>query len=183
MGRGDCAPTLVWIGVNMTVDPNSAAVPVEKTVSNDTVGHTEHVLPLFAEHAEITKTQTISARITVSTVVRIHEEEIDEMLTEEHAEIERVQVGRYVTEAQPIRHEGDVVIVPIIEEVLVIQRRLLLKEEVRIRRKRTTRHHQEVVALRKEEAVVLRRAEGATATAGDEPDESNNTLKENTDVQ
>lgn len=62
---------------------------------------------------------------------------IDEPLFYEEADVERVPVNRIVDGPVETRQEGDVTIVPVVEEVVTVQRRLLLKEEVRIRRRRT----------------------------------------------
>jgi stress response protein YsnF len=78
------------------------------------------------------------------------------MLARERAEIDRVPVGRQVDAVPAVRQEGDVTIIPIVEERLVVERRLFLKEEVRIRRVRTREKHQESVTLRYQEAVVTR---------------------------
>jgi stress response protein YsnF len=56
----------------------------------------------------------------------------------------------------PIRQEGDITIIPVVEEVVIVERRLVLKEEVRVRRLSTKEQHQETVVLRKQEAVVTR---------------------------
>src|SRR5207248_4822971 len=55
-----------------------------------------------------------------------------------------------------IRYEGDVMIVPIVEERLVTERRLVLTEELHIRREVTTRRVPQQVVLRKEQVAVER---------------------------
>ena len=68
----------------------------------------------------------------------------------------RVPIGKEVKVAPVQRTEGDVLIIPVIEEVLVVEKRLVLKEELRISR-RTTREDIEVpVTIRKQRAVVER---------------------------
>ena len=60
-----------------------------------------------------------------------------------------------VEKPPPVRTEGDVLIVPVVEEV-VVERRLMLSEELHIRRERTseevdipvTRHSQRVLVER-----------------------------------
>ena len=44
--------------------------------------------------------------------------------------IDRVPVGRFVDAAPPVRHEADVTILPVTEEIVVTERRLILKEEI-----------------------------------------------------
>jgi stress response protein YsnF len=55
-----------------------------------------------------------------------------------------------------VRQEGDVTIVPVVEEILKVERCLVLKEEVHIRRIKTTERHQEQVTLRRQEGTVSR---------------------------
>jgi hypothetical protein len=62
---------------------------------------------------------------------------VDEPLYFEDVEVERVPVNRIIDQPVETRHEGDTMIVPVVEEVVTIQKRLLLKEEVHIRRRRT----------------------------------------------
>jgi len=61
---------------------------------------------------------------------------LDEHLFADEVAIERVPVNQIVEAMPETRTEGDVMIVPVVEEVLVVQKRLLLKEEVRIHRTR-----------------------------------------------
>jgi stress response protein YsnF len=53
--------------------------------------------------------------------------------------IKRVPVELPVEKPPPVRTEGDVLIVPVLEEVVVVERRLLLNEELHIRRERTSK--------------------------------------------
>ncbi len=55
-----------------------------------------------------------------------------------------------------VRTEGDVVIVPVLEEVLVIEKRLVLKEELHVRRQATRETVEVPVTLRKQQGVVER---------------------------
>ena len=48
-------------------------------------------------------------------------------------------IDRQVDVAPKIRIEGDLTIVPVLEEILVVEKRLILKEEVHIRRTRSRR--------------------------------------------
>jgi hypothetical protein len=61
---------------------------------------------------------------------------IDDPLFSEEVSVERVVVERMVDEVPQIRQEGDVLVIPVVEEVITVQKRLLLKEEVRVSRRR-----------------------------------------------
>jgi uncharacterized protein (TIGR02271 family) len=113
-------------------------------------------LQLFAEDYSVNKETLEAGRVRVAT--RTHERVavIDEDLARERVEIETVPVGRQIDAVPEIRQQGDMTIVPVVEEVLFVERRLMLKEEIHIRRVRTTEHHQEKVMLRHQEPVVSR---------------------------
>ena len=124
------------------------------------------VLELLEEQAVVSRRVVAGATVRVATTTSVREQQIDEALAHETVEIERVQVGRVVETAPDVRQEGDITIIPVMEEVLVLERRLVLKEEVRIRRVRTTEAHRETVQLRYQEAIVTR-SDAACATADD----------------
>ncbi len=114
------------------------------------------VVPLHAEQLDVSLLKRETGRVKISTVTRFHEQAVDEMLAEEHAHVERVAVGTIVDAMPAVRQEGEVTIIPVVEEVLVVERRLFLKQEIRVTRVRTTSRHQETVVLRQQEAVVQR---------------------------
>lgn len=100
----------------------------------------------------------------MSRVTHFHEQLVDELLSREQVEVERVAIDKPIDAMPSVREEGDSIIVPVVEEVLRIERLLILKEEVRIRRVKGTERYQERVTLRKQEAVVTRLSlDGTTA--------------------
>jgi uncharacterized protein (TIGR02271 family) len=113
-------------------------------------------LRLHEEQLSVDKARTETGRVRVRVVTREHDETVEVPLTREHYEIERVPIGREVEAIPPRRQEGDVTIVPVVEEVIVMRRKLVLKEEVRLRLVRTTEQHRESVTLRRQEAVIER---------------------------
>jgi uncharacterized protein (TIGR02271 family) len=116
----------------------------------------QKVIPLFEEQLAVTKQVVPTARVQVSRVTHSHEELVDELLSREKVEVERVPIDQLVETMPSVREEGDYLIIPVVEEVLKIERVLVLKEEVRIRRVQHTERYQERVTLRRQEAVVNR---------------------------
>jgi uncharacterized protein (TIGR02271 family) len=116
----------------------------------------ETVIPVFEEELSVAKRVVETARVQVSRVTHQHQQLVDEWLQLEKVEVERVPVDRPIEAMPSIRQEGDVTIVPVVEEVLKVERRLILKEEVHIRRVKQTERHQESVTLRRQEALVSR---------------------------
>jgi stress response protein YsnF len=94
--------------------------------------------------------------VRVRTVADTVEELARAELQGETIDVTRVPVDREIDKAPEIRTEGDVTIVPVVEEVLVVEKRLVLKEELHIRRQQTTETVEVPVTLRKQRAVVER---------------------------
>lgn len=96
----------------------------------------------------------------VRVTVRTHTEErvIDPIeLQRESLEVDRVAVGREVAAAPTTREEGDVLVIPVVEEVLVVRKALVLREEIRVRRRRhVERRPAEPMSVRVERAEVER---------------------------
>jgi uncharacterized protein (TIGR02271 family) len=116
----------------------------------------EIAIPLFEEQASIAKRRIVTGNVQVSTVTREREQVIEEVLAREHVEIERTPINKPIEAMPAVREQGDIIVIPIVEETLIIQRRLVLKEEVRVRRVRNNENHRERVLLRWQEAVVTR---------------------------
>jgi stress response protein YsnF len=122
------------------------------------------VLPLHTEDVSV-KRRAVERDVRVRVQTTSHEQLVDEALTHEQVEIERVTVNRPIDAVPPVREEGDLTIIPLVEEVLVVERRLILKEEIHLRRVRTTTRHREAVTLRDEEVVIERAEPGASLSA------------------
>jgi uncharacterized protein (TIGR02271 family) len=114
----------------------------------------QYVVPVIEEQAVIGKRAVEAEKVRLQKLVHTREERIDEPLLREEIEVERVPHNEIVTEAQPVRYEGDVMIVPVYEEVLVVEKRLRLKEELRITRRQGTYHDPQTIMLREEEVIV-----------------------------
>jgi uncharacterized protein (TIGR02271 family) len=114
------------------------------------------VLQVAAETLSIEKQAHLIGTVRVRTQTETVQELASVELDRQDVEIERVAFNREITEAPPIRTEGDVTIIPVVEEIVVVEKRLILKEELHIRR-HIVREKQEIpVTLRKQHAVVER---------------------------
>ena len=119
------------------------------------VGAAETVLPLYAEEVSVAR-RSVEQRVQVHVRTVTREHPVDEVLTHERVEVERVPVGRPIDAIPSDRQEGDTTVIPVVEEVVVVHRQLVLREELRVRRVRVTEHHRETVSLRVQEATVER---------------------------
>lgn len=123
------------------------------------------VVPLHDEEVTISRRRVERDVVKVQTITHVREALINEDLVHERVEIERIAMGQIVASTPPVREEGDVTIIPVVEEIVVIEKRLVLKEEIHLRRIRVTEQHRETVALREQEAVITRKSTGADNNA------------------
>ena len=86
----------------------------------------------------------------VHKTVTERDEVAEVLLRQQDLIVERVPIGRTVSEAPQTRQDGDTLIVPILEEVLVVEKRLILKEELHIRKQSSERMEHHKVRLRTE---------------------------------
>jgi uncharacterized protein (TIGR02271 family) len=130
------------------------------------------IVPVYEEELAVSKKIVETARVQVSRVTHSHEQLVDELLNHEKVDIQRIPIDKPIDAMPSIREEGDVTIVPVVEEVLKVERYLLLKEEIHIRRIKETERHQERVLLRRQEATVSRLpiTTEAASTPGAQPD-------------
>lgn len=112
------------------------------------------VIPVVEEILRVEKREVESGRVVVHKTVTERDEVAEVSLRQQDLVVERVPVGRVVSEAPQTRQEGDVLIVPILEEVLVVEKRLVLKEELHIRRQSGERVERQTVRLRREHAEI-----------------------------
>lgn len=126
----------------------------------------ESVIPVVAEEVEVGKRKVERGRVRVRKGVETREQEVAVPLVREEVEVERVPMNRPVDTPPQPRQEGDVWIVPVLEEVLVVEKRLVLKEELRITRRRVEETARERVTLRTETATVERVGPGESSNNG-----------------
>ena len=113
-------------------------------------------IPLVEERVVTSKRLVETGRVRVQTVVDEREDFVREQLGRVEVEVERVPVNQEVDDVPPVREDGDVTIIPVVEEVLVVTKKLVVTEEIRIRRRKTMEEHQEPVMLRSQRVVVER---------------------------
>ena len=133
-----------------------SGVPDEPNTAKPKAGETI-VMPLAVEDVVMSK-QVRRTLVRASRTTSNRSEAVEVDLKQEQLVIERVPVGRVVDAVPPVRQEGDVTIMSVVEEELVVVRRLVLKEEVHIRRVQTTVSHAETVTLRQQHVSVTRTA-------------------------
>jgi len=112
------------------------------------------VIPVVEEQVQVLKRAVETGKVHIKKVVQEREETVDVPLRAEEIEVRRVAINRTVDGPVSIRHEGDTLIIPLLEEVLVVQKQLRLKEEVHVIKKQTEQRRPEQVTLRHEAVIV-----------------------------
>jgi len=115
-----------------------------------------NVLRLYAEDATVSRQTVETGRVRVAKVTRIRDHVVDELLACTNVEVERVPIGRIVDAVPAVKDEGDLLVVPVVEETVVVERKLVLKEELHIRRVQTTERYRDTVKLRYQTAEITR---------------------------
>jgi stress response protein YsnF len=123
------------------------------------LGDERLILPLAEEHAVVSKEMVVTGRVKVQAVTDEIAHSIREDLAGEKISIERVRHDRTIEPGDAVpqqRIEGDVTIIPVLEEILVVEKRLVLREEIHLTRTPTNEHIEQPVILRKQRVVVDR---------------------------
>jgi uncharacterized protein (TIGR02271 family) len=125
-------------------------------------------IPLVEERLTVGKRQVEAGRLRVRIRVEEREERVPVSLAHDEVEIERVPKNVPVTELPSVRLEGNVTIIPVVEEVVVMEKRLLLVEEIHVRRRTGTSEEEIPMRLRSEQAFIEREGQPATAPVSPE---------------
>jgi uncharacterized protein (TIGR02271 family) len=129
--------------------------------------HEVAAIPLVEERVSVAKRQVEAGRTRVRVSVEEREERVPVTLAHDEVDIERVAKNLPLAELPSVRLEGNVTIIPVVEEVVVVEKRLMLVEEIHIRRRSATATEEIPVTLRAERASVERTgdSDGTAPTA------------------
>lgn len=143
------------------------SIPQGATARRGGADQQEQVVTLAEETATISRrvVETGTVRVRTETEVIDHVERAT--LGIENIEVEHCPVNAWVDAMPAVREEGDVTIIPVVEERLVVEKRLFVTEEIHVRRVRSTEQVELPVTLKRQRAVVERLA--PAADAGDAP--------------
>lgn len=112
------------------------------------------VIPIAREEVRVDKRRKETGLTRIRKIVHETTQRIQEPVTRETVEVERVPVNKVVEKTMPVRDEDGTMIVPVYEEIAVVEKRLLLKEELHIRKRTEKSFKAEEIVVRSEEAVV-----------------------------
>jgi len=100
-------------------------------------------IPIVEERATIEKKVVPTGAVRITSKVAERLEMLRDELIAQTVAVERVVVDREVDTPPGIRSEGDVLIIPVVEQRLVVEKRWVVTEELHVRR----REHVEVVEI------------------------------------
>jgi uncharacterized protein (TIGR02271 family) len=144
-GASEAASRVEPVGAS-SLEERGSVPPVARTV-----------IPVAADSLTVDRRVVETGRgVRIVKTVSEREQVVDEPLALDEVHVERTEVNRWLEESEipGLRQEGDVTVVPVLEEVLVTTKRLLLKEEIRITRVRREVHQPQRVVLRSEQVSV-----------------------------
>ena len=145
--------TVAQEDASMRTSPKQTSLQQEassRTAPEDTV------VPIVQEELHIGKQKVETGWVRLTKTVQEREVMVSEPSMQEDIQIERVPVNRWLTEPASVRYEGDIMIIPVMEEVPVVEKRLRLKEELRVTKRQITTQRTEPVRLRTEEVQMER---------------------------
>ena len=111
------------------------------TVEGEKMDGERIVVPLVDEYLEVHKQWVQSGEVIVRRSVQTSQQTIPVELQHEEVQVDRVPMNRpvaYGEQTQPW-WDGEVMVVPVIEEEIVVSKRLVLREEVRISKRKISR--------------------------------------------
>jgi uncharacterized protein (TIGR02271 family) len=136
------------------------AVETENTQPEQTAPQADEplVIPVIQEQVTFDKQVVETGQVRILKRIVEHEELVDVPLFREEINVERVPVNQYLDAPVQVRQEGDVMIIPVVQEQIFYQKRLLLVEELRVTKKVIEEHKPQPVTLLKEEVEITRTA-------------------------
>ena len=158
-----------------TIDANNYKNPAADEPGTGAVSSADSamVIPVIQEEVTIDKQVVESGKVHVSKKISRHEELIDVPIFREEVTVERVPINHLINpgadgqppQKPPIRYEGDLMIIPVVEEQVFIEKRLVLVEELHIRKQIVEQHKPQQISLHKEEVEVRRTVPEANSAA------------------
>lgn len=136
---------------------NEPARAPETADINTHANQQSKMIPVVEEQVRVTKKTVETGSVHVSKDVHEEEVRVDVPTVHEEVNVERIAIGKYVdSPPPPVRHEGDVMIISVLEEEVVVTKRLKLVEEVHVTKRKHETQENQHITLRKEEVKVNR---------------------------
>ena len=114
----------------------------------------EQTVPLMEERLTVTKRKKVTDRVRVSTVTETVDSVVPVDFSDVKIDVVRVPIERDIDVVPDIVTEGDLTIIPVVEERIVITRQLVRREEIHIRRTEHRETSDIPVTIRRQRAVI-----------------------------
>ena len=111
---------------------------------------------VLEEQLDVQVRKNVTGIVRLEKTIRTHDALVDLELMRDTLSVERIPVNERIDEPAVTRYEGDIMIVPVMEEVVIVSRQLILKEEIRITRRQELVRYEQTVPLRAEEIDIER---------------------------
>lgn len=125
----------------------------------------EQVLPLVEESLSLNRRTVETGKVLVKTILNQRKEIAKADIYRHAVSVEHVPINREIDEVPAPWEDGDVLVIPVVEEVLVVEKRLILREELRVTRRKEIDHIEQPVLLRSMEALVERHGVAPSTSA------------------
>jgi uncharacterized protein (TIGR02271 family) len=127
-------------------------------------------IPVIEESLAVHKTVVDAGGVRLRKQVLSDEVTFQEPLLRESVNVRRIPIGRDVEGPQPVRYEGNVTVIPIVEERLIVRRQMVLVEEVHISKSQMVDRSSQSATVRHEE-LIIERQDPATGAWHIEPND------------
>ena len=128
-------------------------------------------IPLLEERLVVDKRDVETGRVRIRTVIDHEQVLFKEELSYQKVLVDRVEINQDIDTAPEVRQDGDLLIIPVVEEYLFVEKRLRLKEELHVRLTRGVTPVADTIPVRRMRAIVERQGPGGDAhPTGDEHD-------------
>ena len=107
-------------------------------------------ISVIAEEINTGVRKVATGRVRVTKTIEQHEQLVEQDLQREHVEVTRVPINKQVEGPQPVRQEGDTMIVSVVEEEVRIQKIWILKEELHIQKTAVIERNSQTVVLNRD---------------------------------
>jgi uncharacterized protein (TIGR02271 family) len=123
--------------------------------SNSARGET---IPVFGENVSVQKKEVVTGKINIKKSVHEEVQTVNTPVMRDEYEIVRVPVQSTVLQVppEPVRHEGDTMIIPVVREITVVEKRYEVIEERHIRHHKTESISTQQITLKKEQVDINR---------------------------
>ncbi len=148
-GEARVARTTQQAQVVETAQTAQVTQPVPIVLENEE----ELVVPLAEEYLDVDKQWVKSGEVIVHKSLHTETQTLPIEIGYEEVQIDRVPVNRPLKEGESVepKWEGDVMVLPVIEEEIVVTKRQVVREELRIYRRRMVRQESVSGTVRKEQ--------------------------------